>query len=244
MGEEITQVLNPAMSRSSIGGADIDQLASALADCDIAEEQAAYEASVQPDNDRYGDMEIDREKGLLRLDDTEYDSPRDIIAVAFESETDAGAQRDGILAVDDNGASARVYSDGEAVYNGVDEAVMDNVTALARDLWGYLAFADRDTVGGAVLEDKSYTVKMEDDVEKQREKLDGTKQEMFDKTLIDLAEAPYDRARDVTDGGRSVYHAVSSDDRVLARVDDDTSAVTVYWYGDHDDMDQYNGKIH
>jgi len=244
VGEEITQVLNPAMSRSNVAGAAVDQLESALASRDIAGEQASYGTSVQPDNDRYGDMEIDREKGLICLDDAEYDSPRDIMAVAFESATDDGEQREGILAVDDNGASARVYSDGETVYNGVDEAVMNDISALARDIWGYLAFAEREAVDGAGLEDKPYTVEMEDDVEKQRAKLDGSKQELFDKTLVNLAEAPYDRARDVTDGGRSVYHAVSSDDRVLARVDDDADQVTVYWYGDHDDMDQYSGKIH
>lgn len=244
MGEEITQVLNPEMRRSSVVGAAVDQFESALADRDISAEDATYDTDSQLANDRYGDMQIDREKGLIRLEDSEYQGHRDIMAVAFESETDDGEYRDGVLAVDENGASARMYSDGEAVYNGIDEAVMDEVSALARDLWGYLAFAERETVGGAVLENKPCTVAMEDDVEKQREKLDGTKQEMFDKTLVDLAEAPYDRARDVTDGGRSVYHEVNSDYRVLARVDDDADEVTVYWFGDHDDMDQYNGKIH
>lgn len=243
VGEYITQVLNPGIKRDDLAGVQLDQentgeaVAQALSSSSVSRGDTAYDQDTTPEADRYGNMAVDTEKGFVRLQDSAYGGQRDMIAVAFESETDDGETREGILAVDDNGASARVYSDGEAICStAVDEYVMDEINRLATDAWGYLAREEREQGDGAELQDKEYAVEMNDKVEKYRNKLDGSKTEMFDKTLVNLAEEPYKRARKIIEGGRGVYHAVDHDERVLARVDEESKTVNVYFAGDHDDM--------
>lgn len=237
MSEYITDVLNPGVQADAIEGREVDTVASMLGEMDYGSEDPSYDADFEVADGRYGSVDIDTDKGMLEVWDEEYGggTDRQMMALGFEAADDAYDEvRQGVMTVDEHGASAVVYEDGEAVSNGMDRGFAQDVYQMVGRFWEGLQ-TEEDTFL-AELRDEEYTVELSDDVEKQRDKMEGRQQDQFDTTLSKLAEDPDKAARRYLDGGRKVYTEVNSDLRAIAAVDDEEKTVRVTRVADHDEL--------
>lgn len=235
MSEYITDVLNPGVQADALEGREVDTVASMLGEMDYDSEDPSYDADFDVEDDRYGNVDIDTDKGMLEVWDDQYRDDRQMMALGFEADADAYDEvRQGVMTVDEHGASAVVYEDGEAVSNGMDRDFAQDVYRVVGRFWEGLQTEEDAFL--AELRDEEYTVELADDVAKQREKMEGRQQDQFDTTLAKLAEDPDKAARRYLDGGRKVYTEVNSDLRAIAAVDDEDKEVLVTRVADHDEL--------
>jgi mRNA-degrading endonuclease RelE of RelBE toxin-antitoxin system len=237
MSEYITDVLNPGVQADAIEGREVETVEGMLGEMDYDSEDPSYDADFDVEDDRYGSVDIDTDTGMLEVWDGGYGggTDRQMMALGFEAESDAYDEvRQGVMTVDEHGASAVVYDDGEAVSNGMDRGFAQDVYRMVGRFWEELQTEEDAFL--AELRDEEYTVELADDVAKQRDKMEGRQQDQFDTTLAKLAEDPDKAARRYLDGGRKVYTEVNSDLRAIAAVDDEDKEVLVTRVADHDEL--------
>jgi mRNA-degrading endonuclease RelE of RelBE toxin-antitoxin system len=196
-----------------------------------------YTVETGVDNERYGDLAFDPETGYASVWDEQYQEVRELFALGIAFADGEGPEY-GVLALDtddnrlEDGFYGVVTDDGDSFNRGVEEEIVTAINDVVRQRWEELA--EEDDVFRYRRDPTQYDIELSGNVERQIQSFQGTKREAVDKTLLAMAERPYQKAK--RQYGDTLYHAVTKDLRMVSKIDDAHQEIVVHLLGDHDEL--------